>query len=384
MEAERRAVIGRMRRLERIAAELRDWQARLAGAGQHRKDLSARLDEAVAARDDLADAPSETALERRRLTSALAKAEETLQATAGARASGEARERDAVAAARRALDGLSAARETAGRAEERVTAAAERLQKVEEDLRDVLDVEPHQAARLAELAPDAPLPDLRDAESRLDKLKIERERIGGVNLCAEEELAEIAERQGNMMAERNDLIAAIEKLREGIKTLNKEARGRLLASFEEVNSQFQRLFTHLFGGGEASLKLTEAEDPLDAGLDIIARPPGKKPQVLSLLSGGEQTLTATALIFAVFLTNPAPICVLDEIDAPLDDANVERFCGLLEEMRRTTDTRFLVITHNPITMSRMDRLYGVTMVERGVSQLVSVSLADAEVLAESA
>ncbi|GAB5375131.1 MAG: hypothetical protein AcusKO_15930 [Acuticoccus sp.] len=255
---------------------------------------------------------------------------------------------------------------------------------MEHDLTETLDVAPHAAARLAGLEPGAPLPDWQASETRLERLKAERERLGGVNLCAEDELREITERQGAMIAERDDLIAAIEKLRQGIRELNREARGRLVASFDKVNTEFQRLFKHLFGGGEAYLQLTEAEDPLDAGLDIVARPPGKKPQVLSLLSGGEQTLTATALIFAVFLTNPAPICVLDEIDAPLDDANVARFCALLDEMTRATDTRFLIITHNPITMARMHRLYGVTMVEKGVSQLVSVSLEAAEELRETA
>lgn len=384
MEAERRAVIGRMRRLERLDAELRDWKSRLAGAGTHRNDLAQRLKTATQDRDDLAEAPSETAVERRRLNAALDKAEAEARATSEARAAGEKREREANAAARAGLDALAAARETAGRTEERATAAAERLASVEQDLRETLDVAPHEAARLAGIKPDDALPERAASETRLERLKAERERLGGVNLCAEDELKEITERQGAMFAERDDLIAAIEKLRQGIKELNREARGRLLASFDKVDAEFQRLFKHLFNGGEAYLKLTEAEDPLDAGLDIIARPPGKKPQVLSLLSGGEQTLTATALIFAVFLTNPAPICVLDEIDAPLDDANVDRFCALLDEMSRTTDTRFLIITHNPITMARMHRLYGVTMVEKGVSQLVSVSLEAAEALRESA
>jgi chromosome segregation protein len=163
-------------------------------------------------------------------------------------------------------------------------------------------------------------------------------------------------------------------LRQGILSLNREARERLLASFAKVNQHFQELFTKLFGGGSAELQLIESDDPLEAGLEIFAKPPGKKPSTLSLLSGGEQALTALALIFAVFLTNPAPICVLDEVDAPLDDHNVERFCDLLDEMTKSTDTRFVIITHNPITMARMNRLFGVTMAERGVSQLVSVDL----------
>jgi chromosome segregation protein len=187
-------------------------------------------------------------------------------------------------------------------------------------------------AGLAGLKEGAPLPDADALERRVDRLKAERERLGGVNLRAEEELGEIETQRGTLISDRDDLIEAIKRLRGAISNINKEARERLLTAFETVNAQFQRLFTHLFGGGTAELRLVDAEDPLDAGLEIIARPPGKKPQTMTLLSGGEQALTAMALIFAVFLTNPAPICVLDEVDAPLDDANVERYCDLLDEM----------------------------------------------------
>jgi chromosome segregation protein len=180
--------------------------------------------------------------------------------------------------------------------------------------------------------------------------------------------------------EKADLEGAIRALRGGIGNLNREGRERLLTAFEQVNANFGQLFTHLFGGGEARLVLVESDDPLEAGLEILCQPPGKKLAALSLLSGGEQTLTALALIFAVFLANPAPICVLDEVDAPLDDANVARFCDLLDEMTRRTATRFLVITHHAVTMSRMDRLFGVTMAEPGVSQLVSVDLRRAAAL----
>ena len=204
------------------------------------------------------------------------------------------------------------------------------------------------------------------------------ERLGAVNLRAEEELTELEEKQGALVTERDDLTEAIKRLRVAIAELNKEGRERLLVAFTTVQSHFERLFTSLFGGGTAQLQLIESDDPLEAGLEIVARPPGKKPQTMTLLSGGEQALTAIALIFAVFLTNPSPICVLDEVDAPLDDANVERYCDLLHSMAQETDTRFVVITHNPITMARMDRLFGVTMAERGVSQLVSVDLGEAE------
>jgi chromosome segregation protein len=204
-----------------------------------------------------------------------------------------------------------------------------------------------------------------------------------VNLTAERESVEVQEKLDIMVKDRDDLIAAIAKLRAGIQSLNREGRLRLSEAFERVNGYFQELFTSLFGGGTAQLTFVESDDPLEAGLEIIAKPPGKKPTTMTLLSGGEQALTAMSLIFAVFLTNPAPICVLDEVDAPLDDANVERFCTLLDSMCARTETRFLVITHNPITMSRVDRLFGVTMAERGVSQLVSVDLKGAHEVREA-
>jgi len=229
------------------------------------------------------------------------------------------------------------------------------------------------------------MPALDAAEARVEKLKREREQLGGVNLRAEEEATECEERLTSLQTEKTDLEEAIARLRQGIGSLNREGRERLLEAFDRVNENFQKLFTSLFAGGEARLTLTESDDPLEAGLEVLARPPGKKLQTMSLLSGGEQALTAMAMIFAVFLCNPAPICVLDEVDAPLDDANVERFCNLLDEMTRMTETRFLVITHHALTMSRMDRLVGVTMQERGVSQLVAVDLAGAErVLAQQA
>ncbi|MET1027007.1 MAG: chromosome partitioning protein ParA, partial [Dongiaceae bacterium] len=201
-----------------------------------------------------------------------------------------------------------------------------------------------------------------------------------VNLRAEAESTELDQQLTGMQTEKSDLINAISRLRQGINSLNREGRERLLAAFELVNGHFETLFTELFGGGKAHLKLTEAEDPLEAGLEILASPPGKRLQVMSLLSGGEQALTALALLFAVFMVNPAPICVLDEVDAPLDDANVERFCNLVQSLSNRTATRFLVITHHRLTMARMDRLFGVTMVERGVSQLVSVDLQQVEEL----
>jgi chromosome segregation protein len=226
--------------------------------------------------------------------------------------------------------------------------------------------------------------ELAALESRVERLLRERDNIGPVNLRAEMEMAEVEERMTSLTTERDDLIKGIGKLRDAIHQLNREGRERLLRSFAEVNKHFGKLFTTLFNGGSAELVLTDNDDPLEAGLDIMASPPGKKLQSLSLLSGGEQALTALALIFAVFLTNPAPICILDEVDAPLDDRNVARFCGMIEQIARETGTRFIVVTHHRLTMAQMDRLFGVTMEQRGISQIVSVDLQTAEKYKESA
>ena len=217
-------------------------------------------------------------------------------------------------------------------------------------------------------------------EVEVGSLKRQRDALGAVNLRAEEDAKEVDAEYDAIGKERTDLEDAVKTLRTGIANLNREGRERLLTAFEQVNTNFGMLFKHLFDGGEANLIMVESDDPLEAGLEIMCQPPGKKLSTMSLLSGGEQTLTALALIFAVFLANPAPICVLDEVDAPLDDANVARFCEMLDEMGRRTDTRFLIITHHAITMARMDRLFGVTMREQGVSQLVSVDLQKAEAM----
>ena len=368
----------RDRRLEAIAREYDSWKTRAANASAQIAVLNERKSEAEDERIELIEAPEEIELKRRDLFSEIAKAEEAKKLRDDELQRAETDQADVDRLARTALEGLSAAREEKVRSEERLEAARQRKLAIEARVDEDLEVAVSALPEIAGLKDGAPLPDPDAIERKLDRLKSERERLGGVNLRAEEELREIDEQKTTLTGERDDLIEAIRRLRTGISNLNREARERLLASFEVVNDHFQRLFTHLFGGGTAELQLVDSDDPLDAGLEIIARPPGKKPQTMTLLSGGEQALTAMALIFAVFLTNPAPICVLDEVDAPLDDANVERYCDLLDEMSRRTETRFVVITHNPITMARMNRLFGVTMAERGVSQLVSVDLETAE------
>ncbi|MEL6700373.1 MAG: chromosome segregation protein SMC, partial [Pseudomonadota bacterium] len=285
--------------------------------------------------------------------------------------------RAAVDAEREAERGAGSAREARARAEARFDAAKETLALAVERIAEAQDTTPEKLLETLDRDPEQMPPSDR-IEADVARLRRQRDALGAVNLRAEEDAREVQEERDQLAAEKEDLEAAIGTLRSGIASLNKEGRERLLAAFDEVNKSFSLLFTHLFGGGEAKLVLVESDDPLEAGLEIMCQPPGKKLSTLSLLSGGEQTLTALALIFAVFLANPAPICVLDEVDAPLDDANVTRFCDLLDEMTRRTNTRFLIITHHAVTMSRMDRLFGVTMQEQGVSQLVSVDLQDAE------
>jgi len=362
------------KRLEAIAREQQSWIETQERTAKQIEALEERLAEATTERDGLVDAPRLFEERRVALIEEVQEAEAAKREASDALAQGESAASAANSAARAALEAASGAREQLGRAEERGEGARRRLADIEHEVREMLEVEPQAVAALAEIGEGTVLPDVSEVEADLEKLRRERERLGAVNLRAEEELREVETQHTSLVTERDDLVEAIKRLRQGIQNLNREARERLLSSFEVVNGYFKQLFTQLFGGGEAQLQLIESDDPLEAGLEIMAKPPGKKLQSLSLLSGGEQALTAMALIFAVFRTNPSPICVLDEVDAPLDDHNVERYCDLLDEMTKTTETRFVIITHNPITMARMNRLYGVTMAERGVSQLVSVDL----------
>jgi chromosome segregation protein len=368
----------RVRRLSAIAEERARWQTRRDAAAAQMDVLGRRREELSVALVSAEAVPAAIAAKRGALLDAIAAADAARAQAADARAEAEQRLSEADKVAKAADAALSGAREERARAEATLEAEASRMTELRERIRDELEIAPSELAERAELKDDEELPPLEQAEKRVEKLKQEREQLGGVNLRAEEEAAEQEQRLGALTADRDDLVGAIDRLRRGIATLNREGRERLLESFEKVNKNFQELFTKLFEGGEARLTFTESEDPLEAGLEIYARPPGKRLQTLSLLSGGEQALTALALIFAVFLANPAPVCVLDEVDAPLDDANVERFCNMLDQMVELADTRFLVITHHALTMSRMHRLFGVTMAERGVSQLVSVTLAEAE------
>ncbi|MBO9497900.1 MAG: chromosome segregation protein SMC [Novosphingobium sp.] len=361
------------------AADIRGWEARAGDASRRLADMETRFEEIAQERAVIAAKPASLVAEiergdevRARLGAELAAAEAAVNAVAGDAQAADKRLADlteALSTAREARAGAVARAENEEqRREDMARQSGERFQCPPPLLAGRFEFDPEQVAGSTEEGAD------------MDRLTADRERIGPVNLVAAEELARIEEEHGANAAEQGELAEAVSRLRGSIGNLNREGRERLRAAFEEVNEHFQRLFTRLFEGGAAHLALIDSDDPLEAGLEIYAQPPGKRLQSLTLLSGGEQALTAVALIFGLFLTNPAPICVLDEVDAPLDDANIDRFCDLLDAMAKETDTRYLIVTHNAVTMSRMHRLFGVTMVEKGVSRLVSVDLGGAEEL----
>ncbi len=375
----RREGEARVRRRQEIAKEISGWKHRLETAEKRSAELAERREASGVELAAAAAAPAGIAAKRAELDEAIASAEARRRAAADRLAEAETALRTATGAEREAERAASEAREARARAEARAEAARETVTLAAERIREETDNTPGTLLQSLGADPER-MPAAETLDDEVHRLRRQRDALGAVNLRAEEDAKEVQAEHDTLVAEKADLEEAVRKLRSGIAGLNREGRERLLTAFEQVNGNFRLLFTHLFGGGEANLVLVESDDPLEAGLEIMCQPPGKKLATLSLLSGGEQTLTALALIFAVFLANPAPICVLDEVDAPLDDANVTRFCDLLDEMTRRTDTRFLVITHHAVTMSRMDRLFGVTMAEQGVSQLVSVDLKRAEAL----
>ncbi|MDW4497315.1 chromosome segregation protein SMC [Sulfitobacter sp. D35] len=375
----RREGEARTKRAQEVTKEISGWRHRLETAEKRTAELVERKQASETELEEAQAVPGEIAAQRAELNDGIAKAESRKAKASGALSEGEAGLREATVAERDAERLASEAREARARAEARRDAAQESVAAAAERIAEDSQVTPNQLLARLDALPDQ-MPGADQLEADVNRLKRQRDALGAVNLRAEEDAREVQDEHDTLTREKADLEEAIRTLRNGIAGLNREGRERLLTAFEQVNSNFSMLFKHLFGGGEANLVMVESDDPLEAGLEIMCQPPGKKLATLSLLSGGEQTLTALALIFAVFLANPAPICVLDEVDAPLDDANVTRFCDLLDEMCRQTETRFLIITHHAVTMSRMDRLFGVTMAEQGVSQLVSVDLKRAETL----
>jgi len=362
-----------------VSAEIKSWKARAGEAARRVTEMDKRAEALAAEATKLADVPAKLAEQR-------AAAEAQQAALREKVAAAEAQERAAETALREAEIALNAIRERVSAARETRAGAIARSENAEQRRIEMgrlsgerFECPPPLLPQKAGFESDT-VSDANAESAQHDRLVADRERLGPVNLVAADELAELDTERERNAAEIEELTQAVHRLRGSIGNLNREGRVRLLAAFEAVNTHFQRLFTTLFNGGQAHLELVDSDDPLEAGLEIMAQPPGKRLGTLTLLSGGEQALTAVALIFGLFLTNPAPICVLDEVDAPLDDANIERFCDLLDRMARETNTRYLIVTHNAVTMARMHRLFGVTMIERGVSRLVSVDLGGAEEL----
>ena len=386
LDGRARAADARAQRLDAIAKERSDWTGRQDFAKRRVSELAARQAETEHRRRAIADGPEAAAAARAaldlKLVELVARRDEAAAALATAEDTLAALDR----AASQATEAQAQAREARVRAEAGLERATQARAEVRDRIAEALETEPTHLAEIAEIEGDPmdldALPPKSAVEGELERARRDRDAIGPVNLRADIEAEEAEERLNGLLDERADLEGAIGRLRGAVDELNAEGRGRLMAAFDRVDQNFRRLFADLFGGGKAHLALLENDDPLAVGLEVMASPPGKKLQSMSLLSGGEQALTALALLFAVFLVNPAPICVLDEVDAPLDDANVERFCALVQKMAARhedgQETRFLVVTHHPLTMAKMNRLYGVTMSERGVSTLVSVDLERAE------
>ena len=379
-DARKRENEERARRLTLVYSELRGWRKRLESAGTRISELAERRDALAEERRRAAEMPSQLESKREVLRGRIEEAETLRRKASDALAAAEGEFQKAKAEETESAGEFADAREARARADARLESASAQAGEAGQRLTEQHGPDPRATA--AKYGVEASNQDLvQEKETEVARLRRSLELLGAVNLRAEQDIEEIQAVLDELVGERDDLEAAVRKLRSTIATLNREGSDRLADAFNKVNENFSRLFKHLFGGGNARLELSRSDDPLEAGLEILCHPPGKRFSTLSLLSGGEQTLTAIALIFAFFLVNPAPICVLDEVDAPLDDANVGRFCDLLREIGGTTKTRFLVITHHSITMSRMDRLFGITMQEQGVSQLVSVDLGEAQRMA---
>ncbi|MFY9287775.1 MAG: chromosome segregation protein SMC [Alphaproteobacteria bacterium] len=364
-------------RQEAVVQEIEAWQARLGNASQQIADLAERITSIEAQLEQLRGRPAALEASHAQLLTELSTAEAHRKDAADRLIETEQKLSVVEHQLKQDETTLGNAKEERVRGEGAVQAASEQFNTLRERMMEKLNCLPEELMGIAAFGEDEGIPNVYELDQALNRYLRERENMGPVNLRAETE-AEVTQAEiDKLQKEKDDLVAAIAKLRQGISQLNKEARERLQNAFTSVNERFQTLFQRLFGGGKAHLELIDNEDPMDSGLEIFASPPGKRMQILSLLSGGERTLTALALLFAVFQTNPSPICVLDEAEAALDESNIGRFCALVEDIARETGTRFLVITHQRLTMAKMDRLYGVTMSEKGVSQLVSVDLAGA-------
>ena len=372
--------IKRQERIRNIDIEINNWRNLNFNSEKMTKELINRVDKMKAELEDINKLPETIAIKKGQLMQNTTNAEEEKQ-TSSAELDMSEKEYDKINKQLKIVEQkMLLARENKARSEATLQGLENRKKDLISNLKNDLNIGENDLLSKSDLKDLENLPNVIEQEDKLDAKKNERERLGSVNLRADEETETYKTTIKKMESDREDLVSAIGKLRASINELNQKGRERLLEAFDKVNRKFNEVYTKLFNGGTAKLEFVDSDDPLEAGLEMLVSPPGKRLQSITLLSGGEQALTALSLIFAVFLTNPSPICVLDEVDAPLDDANVTRFCALLDELTKITETKFIIITHHPLTMSRMNRLYGVTMPEKGISQLVSVDLEKAEEL----
>jgi chromosome segregation protein len=372
--------IKRQERIKNIDAEIQNWKNLKFNSEKMSKELEARTDKIKIELENILKLPEVMAVKRGQLMQNISDTEIKKQELSDGLTGAEENYQKANKELKVFEQKMMAARESKAGSGATLEGLRNRKKDIVGSLKNDLNIDEKNLLDSSDLKNIENLPNVIEQEDKLDAKKNERERLGAVNLRADEETEQYKTTIKKMEGDREDLVSAISKLRSSINELNQKGRERLLDAFEKVNRKFNDVYTKLFNGGTAKLELIESDDPLDAGLEMLVSPPGKRLQSITLLSGGEQALTALSLIFAVFLTNPSPICVLDEVDAPLDDANITRFCSLLEELTKITETKFIIITHHALTMSKMDRLYGITMPEKGVSQLLSVNLQKAEEL----
>ena len=370
--------IKRKERIGAIDTEIESWKNLKFNSEKMSKELEERIGKVKIDLDKSAKLPEEIAEKKGRLTQNTSDTENKKQELSDDLLAAEDEYQQANKELKEIEQRMMLARENKARSGATLEGLENRKKDLVNALRNDLNINSQDLLINSDLKNLDNLPSAIEQEDKLDSKKNEREKLGSVNLRADEETKEYKTTIQKMEKDREDLVSAIAKLRNSISELNQKGRERLVEAFEKVNRKFNEVYTKLFSGGSAKLELVDSEDPLEAGLELLVSPPGKRLQSISLLSGGEQALTALSLIFAVFLTSPSPICVLDEVDAPLDDANVTRFCSLLDELTKITETKFIIITHHALTMSRMNRLYGVTMADKGISQLVSVDLQKAE------
>ena len=372
--------VRRQARIKNIDIEIQNWKNLKFNSEKMAKELLSRVDKIKVEIEIIAKLPETIAIKKGQLMENTSTTENEKQSLSNQLAQAEVKYQEINKQQKIVEEKMMLARENKARSGATVEGLENRKKDLLGRIKNDLNINEKNLLINSNLKDLTTFPNVIEQEDKLDAKKNQREQLGSVNLRADDETEQYKTTIKKMEQDREDLVSAIAKLRASINELNQKGRERLLEAFEKVNRKFNEVYTKLFSGGNAKLELIDSDDPLEAGLEMLVSPPGKRLQSITLLSGGEQALTALSLTFAVFLTSPAPICILDEVDAPLDDANVTRFCALLNELTKITTTKFIIITHHALTMSRVDRLYGVTMPEKGVSQLVSVDLEKAEEL----